>query len=173
MDLGLSNLTDDQLVDLLQEACAELAQRDPIVRKEAQARISEEGRKIKLLREAKAELLQNEKARGQMLEQAVREAVLSCRSRQIEEIRIEVFKVLREEMKDGIWRPLNSTDEAQAVVDGVKGFDLSARESRRGYSPGLAAMMNPYPPQQGVPPSDKETPYSADRTVVDRFDRKF
>ena len=166
MDLGISNLTDDQLVDLLQEACAELAQRDPIVRKEAQARISEEGRKIKLLREAKAELLQNEKARGQMLEQAVREAVLSCRSRQIEEIRIEVFKVLREEMKDGIWRPLNSTDEAQAVVDGVKGFDLSARESRRG-------SMNPYPPQQGVPPSDKETPYSADRTVVDRFDRKF
>lgn len=139
---------------------------------EAQARISEEGRKIKLLREAKLELLQNAKARMQMLEQGVRQAVLSCRDRQIEEIRIEVFKALQEEMKDGSWRPLNSTDEAQAVVDGVRGFDLSERQARdaREYR---RRSMNPYPPQQGVPPSDKETPYSADRTVVDRFDRKF
>ena len=36
MSLGLDGLTDDQLVELLNEACLELAVRDPVVRKLAQ-----------------------------------------------------------------------------------------------------------------------------------------
>ena len=36
MSLGLDGLTDDQLVELLNEACLELAVRDPLVRKLAQ-----------------------------------------------------------------------------------------------------------------------------------------
>ena len=43
MDLGLDTLSDDQLVELINEACIELAVRDPIVRKLAQGCITNSG----------------------------------------------------------------------------------------------------------------------------------
>jgi len=43
MSLGLDELTDDQLMELLNEACIELAVRDPIVRKLAQGCIRDMG----------------------------------------------------------------------------------------------------------------------------------
>jgi hypothetical protein len=52
MDLGLKNLTDDQLLELLQEACHELGFRDAGVRRLAQDCIFEEAERLKLAKVA-------------------------------------------------------------------------------------------------------------------------
>jgi len=170
MDLGISTFTDDQLVELLQEACNELAQRDPIVRKAAQQQIDQEALKLKMLREESYQLRLSREQMEENLRFCIVDAIRRAKKDYMEQLQREVYAKLQEELKAGTYRPLNGTEEAQAVVDAVKEFEhqqKQAQEFRRRRS------VNPYPPQQGVPPTDKETPYSADRTVVDRFDRKF
>lgn len=51
MDLGLNKLTDDQLLELLQQACAELAIRDHYVRNLAQQTIFTEAEKLKAMKQ--------------------------------------------------------------------------------------------------------------------------
>lgn len=50
-DLGLHELSDDQLLDLLEESCAELAQRDGYVKRLAQRRIASQAEQLKVLRD--------------------------------------------------------------------------------------------------------------------------
>jgi hypothetical protein len=52
MSIGLDELTDDQLMELLHEACIELAVRDPIVRKLAQGCIGDVGKLLPEIRKA-------------------------------------------------------------------------------------------------------------------------
>lgn len=51
-DLGLSQLTDEQIIELLMELCAELTERDPFIRKAAQGVINDEAIRLKAKREA-------------------------------------------------------------------------------------------------------------------------
>lgn len=59
MSLGVNTLTDDQLLELLQEACQELAQRDPMVRNLAQGSIVTEAEKLAAGKEAIQEAYQS------------------------------------------------------------------------------------------------------------------
>jgi len=97
-DLGLQTLNDDQLLDLLQEACAELGQRDPVVRNLAQKSIYAEAERIKVYKDSIAEAI--DKARDQY--------ELSVRK--------EVEVAIQEEFKSGRWNPMGSGEEADLIV---------------------------------------------------------
>lgn len=80
MDLGLSELTDDQLLELLQEACGELAQRDPFVRDLAQKDVFDQAEKLRLAKEAALEAIQ----------QVQREYIAGLKTEMAEKIRAGV-----------------------------------------------------------------------------------
>lgn len=102
MDLGLNTLTDDQLLDLLEQACGELANRDRLVREWAQGVISDEAEKLQARREAALEA--REELREQYIQLARREAI----------------EYVRELWKTGRLQLFDSPDqEAKVVAGGV------------------------------------------------------
>ncbi len=116
MDLGIDLLTDDQLVELLIEACNALADRDPVVRKAAQGEIDKRGREAKMTRELAWEQIHDQEAEMAMMELAVRRAVDEAKRQYIEEIQKEVMAVVLAEMSTGSYRPLTPEEEAEVVV---------------------------------------------------------
>jgi len=98
MDLGISLLTDDQLLELLQEACVELGNRDPVVRKIAQSVISTEAERTKLRREA------------------VHGAVKEVRKRYVRQLKQEIQEQLEIEVRKGA-RVLTVIEEADIVAE--------------------------------------------------------
>ncbi len=80
MDLGLSTLNDDQLLDLLNQACEELRGRDPFVRGLAQAKITDAADNLRIFKENAKEAVQQarhdyERAIGKEIQTEVRRAV--------------------------------------------------------------------------------------------------
>lgn len=98
-DLGLSSLNDDQLLELLIEACQELGQRDPIVRNLAQKQIYAEAERIKTYKAA--------------IQDAVREA----RKNYEDSIRKESREWVDNLVKTGQWKPVNNDDELKIILD--------------------------------------------------------
>lgn len=101
MDLGLEELTDDQLLDLLQQACLELARRDGYVRQLAQRTIVTAAEKMKALREVAEPL------------------VLQIKREYIAQLKQEVESEMREALQSGVIR-LNMAEETAAVVAAVQ-----------------------------------------------------
>jgi hypothetical protein len=98
MDLGLSALTDDQLLDLLQQACGELVTRDPFVRGLAQAAIFTESEKLAAIKKEAAKCVEN------------------VRREYIQQIGKEVAQSVRDSYKAGKLRLLDSKQEANAAT---------------------------------------------------------
>jgi hypothetical protein len=130
MNLGLSELTDDQLVELLQEACNELAQRDPIVHKAAQAAIDHEALKLKAVREEKELQVRviEEESRALRFGIAEKEAHLRYFMRQAiqratEEYRDQLAKdvsaLVKEEIAAGRYRVMTPEEEAVVIAANV------------------------------------------------------
>ncbi len=97
-DLGLGALTDDQLLELLQQACGELAARDPLVANLAQATIFSEADKLKALKEG------------------AREAVLAVRKKFEQQVAADVAKSVRQKYKDGKLTLLTAEEEVKLAV---------------------------------------------------------
>jgi len=93
-DLGASELTDDQLVDLLQEACAELAQRNYVVRNAAQQVILDEAEKMKIMQKA----------------------INKVRKQFAGEIRSQIQKEIAQEVKLGNVRIMTPAEEARLIA---------------------------------------------------------
>lgn len=98
-DLGLNALTDDQLLNLLQEACGELAARDPFVRGLAQQQIFTEAEKVKALKEGAAK------------------AVEALKREYCKSISADIANAVRSSHKAGKLQLLNAEQEANVVVD--------------------------------------------------------
>lgn len=98
-DLGLNTLTDDQLLDLLQEACAELGQRDPVVRTLAQKSIYAEADRIRVFKDS------------------IEGAVEKARREYEASIRKESEDLVRNAVATGQWSPMTSTEEGRMAVD--------------------------------------------------------
>ena len=96
--LGLELLTDDQLLDLLQEACAELGQRDPVVRNLAQKSIYAEAERLKVYKDS------------------IAQAIAKARDNYELSVRKEVEAAIQEEVKSGRWNPMASGEEADLIV---------------------------------------------------------
>lgn len=98
-DLGLNSLTDDQLLDLLVEACAELGQRDPVVRNLAQKSIYSEAERIKIFKES------------------IEEAIEAAKKTYETSIRQESRDLVNGMVKRGEWMPIDSTAEAKLAIE--------------------------------------------------------
>lgn len=98
-DLGLHALTDDQLLNLCQEVCGELASRDPFVRGLAQQQIFTEAEKVKALKEGAAKAVETLKREY-------------CKS-----VSADIANAVRSSHKAGRLRLLNAEQEADAVAD--------------------------------------------------------
>jgi hypothetical protein len=105
MDLGLKELDDDQLLELLGQCCGELVERDPVVRNVAQATIVDESEKLRLMKES------------------AEEAVQACRADYIAALKTEVLAHVREAVKSGELRLVPAAEEAREVAIA----DLEAR----------------------------------------------
>ena len=91
MDLGLSALTDDQLLDLLQQACGELVTRDPFVRGLAQAAIFTESEKLDVIKKEAKKAVENVRREytqqiGKEVAQSVRDSYKAGKLRLLEPI---------------------------------------------------------------------------------------
>lgn len=116
IDLGLSNLTDDQLVELLAEICAEAAKRDPFVRKAAQVAINEKAEEAKLLRQAAKATLRTYDQRRQDLASCIRWALDAAKEQYLKDLRNEVYAAIQEEVNTGQIRLITPEQEAQQIV---------------------------------------------------------
>ncbi len=99
MDLGLGQLTDDQLLELVHEVCRELALRDPYVRAMAQHTITTESDRLVLRRAM------------------LKEAVTAVAGSYVEQIRGESFREVQEGVRTGRIRLLTPAQEARILVD--------------------------------------------------------
>lgn len=99
MDLGLHQLTDDQLMNLLQEVCGELATRDPMVRNAAQQTIFDEGEKLDATK------------------RALREAVEAAKAEYRKQIKQEALDAVRAAVASGEIVLLSSAEEGKAVAE--------------------------------------------------------
>ena len=99
VDLGLRELTDDQLFELIRQACDELVARDPYLRNLAQATVT-----------AYAEELTVRRA-------AMKEAVTIAMEAYIAAIREEAAEDLREALQRGEARLLTPEQEGKAAAD--------------------------------------------------------
>lgn len=97
MDLGLKQLSDDQLVDLLQQACQELGQRAGFVRDAAQQVICTEAEKMLVFKSS------------------LQKAVIIARQTFIAQLDSEVREIVCKGVEDGSIR-LVSVDEETAEV---------------------------------------------------------
>jgi len=100
MNLGLSELTDDQLVALLQEVLQECASRDPIVRNITQQKINDE-----------AEMLKQRRA-------LAKEAWNQARSGYLKGLRKELRQAFEEKARSGDVLLVTAAEEAE-VINGV------------------------------------------------------
>lgn len=98
-DLGLNTLNDDQLLDLLTEACAELGQRDPVVRNLAQKQIYAEAERVKAYKDA------------------VGDAVKKARADYEASIRKESRDWVDNLVKTGKWKPVDNCEELAMVLE--------------------------------------------------------
>lgn len=98
-DLGLAILTDDQLLELLTEACQELGQRDPVVRDLAQKQIYAEAERVKAYKGA------------------IKKAVIAARKEYEESIRKETREWVDGLVTSGEWSPLGSNEETKVLVE--------------------------------------------------------
>ena len=99
MDLGLGELTDDQLLELLQEACRELGRRDPYLRGLAQHTITTEAERTAL-------------ERGM-----AQEAVKALAGSYVEQIRQETFHEVKKGVRNGTIGLLTPAQEARVAVE--------------------------------------------------------
>ena len=113
MDLGLSELTDDQLLDLLDQACAELAQRDGYVRQLAQQTIVRGAQKRDAIAEALEPVVR--RVKQNYIDQLKRDAAE------------ELEAAMREGLQSGSIR-LDISEETAAVIEAVR--EGQARFSR-------------------------------------------
>ena len=97
-DLGLSALSDDQLLELLQEACGELGQRDPVVRNLAQKTIYSEAERLAVYK------------------RSIETAVKVAKADYEQSVRRDVEQAITEDVRMGRWKPLDSSEEAALVV---------------------------------------------------------
>ena len=105
LDLGLAELTDDQLLDLLEQSCLELAKRDGYVRQLAQSTIVRSAHRMLALREA-----------VQPIAERVRRDYLDDLKRQVTD---GLEADMREALRSGDMR-LNLSEETAAVVEAVR-----------------------------------------------------
>ncbi len=115
-DLGLNTLTDDQLLDLLQQACAELSVRDPLVRNLAQVTIDAEAEKLKIKQEAEKQRLFGEKEAIETFQKAVDNAVKKVRQDYQNQIALEVQTEIRKGVTAGDISLLSAEQEAAVAV---------------------------------------------------------
>ena len=99
MDLGLQNLSDDDLFALLQEACVELGRRDPAIQELSQKAILTESEKVVAMREA------------------MKEGAQKLKDEFINQIQEETLKELRKAVKAGTFKPLGVKEETTAIVE--------------------------------------------------------
>lgn len=117
MSLGLETLNDDQLIELLQEACGELIKRDPVVRKVAQEVVVTEAQRLELVRR---ELI----AAGQTLI-----------DKYVAEIGHESVKYVAGLIKSGEWKPVDDMTELELIAQ------TTQEEKRRVTAEAVAAKM--------------------------------
>lgn len=116
-DLGLSQLTDDQLVELLSEICAEAAQRDPYVRKAAQNAINEKAAEAKMLRDAARSTTRSYEKKMEDLEMCIRWAIDAATNQYWKQLRDDVYAAIQEEVNTGQIRLVTPEQEAQHILD--------------------------------------------------------
>jgi hypothetical protein len=92
-NLGLSELTDDQLMELLQEMCMELSTRDPIVRQVAQKTIYTKAEHLKARRIA------------------MKEAIQGMRKRYVKGLKEEIAEAIQQQIKRGEIRVVTEEEE--------------------------------------------------------------
>ena len=97
MNLGLSELTDDQLVELLQEVLQECSSRDPIIRKVSQAKINDE-----------ADLLKKKRKLAQKAWNRVKQDY-------IESLRREFKEAVEQKVKAGEILVVSAAEEARVI----------------------------------------------------------
>lgn len=147
-DLGISALNDDQLLNLLTEACAVVAERDPTVRKLAQKTVTTEAERLKLMREAveSAVILvrrELESTIKQQAEEELREAVARGEVRITgidEEIKwaVESEKEARQKVVAEAAAALKNNDEVTLRVKGqsiwIRVENKDSRMESKGYA---------------------------------------
>jgi len=117
MSLGVELLTDDQIVELLIEVCNELAVRDPVVRKAAQAEISKAAEEVKTKRIAAKRILQSRAQQEQTLLNTIESVVRQARQEYAAQLKREVVEAVQEEIKSGAFRLMTPQQEADAIKD--------------------------------------------------------
>lgn len=98
MDLGLGKLKDDQLLELLNQACTELAQRDPGCRAIAQSTITTQAENLKAAREA------------------LKKAAKEIRDEYMVELALAVERDVRDAVRRGEIRLIPVDEEAAAIL---------------------------------------------------------
>ncbi len=124
MNLGLDKLTDDQLLDLLKEACGELSQRDGYVRTIAQATIVTEADKLNTAKAAAKKAIESEKRKYLGL------------------LTSEIEAAVREEVKSGSLILVPSGEEADFIVSAersartklLKELNASSKQPQKGFT---------------------------------------
>lgn len=116
MDLGLQQLTDDQLVDLLQQACAELGTREHYVRTAAQKVIKDEADKMKMFR------------------YGLEQAVTAVRKKYETELFQEIYAWVEDGVKAGTMRVMTPTEEAAAIAK-------AQQEAQEAVARGIGAQV--------------------------------
>lgn len=112
-NLGLSQLTDDQLLELLMEMCAELSNRDPIVRKAAQGCITDGATRLKAKREA------------------VHKAVAKARKRYIHQIQQDVIASIDAEFEKGDFPLFSAEEEAKHIYNATQKRKGELRQAKK------------------------------------------
>lgn len=100
MNLGLSELTDDQLMDLLQEVLQECSSRDPMIRKVTQGKINDEAAILKERR------------------RLAKEAWNQARAGYLKQLRKELKQAFEQKARSGDILLVTAAEEAE-VVNGV------------------------------------------------------
>jgi hypothetical protein len=143
VDLGLSELTGDQLLELVEQTCEELIARDPYLRNMAQATITTAADRLAVRRAA------------------LKEAVTRECGAYIQQMRDEALAEVRQAVQDGSLRLLTLEQETRAVVDSVlrakiQVIDDTVAAIRRG------AARRPDPAPERIPSDDADLSYLAD-----------
>jgi hypothetical protein len=101
MDLGLDQLSDDQLLDLLQEVLGNLAGRDGYVRNLAQSTIFSEAERLKAMRES------------------MRDAVDQAKAEYISKLKSEIQQAVAKDLEDPATRLVSADQEQFLVAEGT------------------------------------------------------
>ena len=115
-DLGLDALTDDQLLDLLGQACMELSARDPMVRNLAQVTIDTEAEKLKIKQEAEKTKLFSKKEAIETFKSAAEGALKKARREYENQILTEIAVEVRKMVSAGEITLLTADQEAAVAV---------------------------------------------------------